>query len=248
VEPSYSKLFHEISKENLGNGGNPIPPNDVDWPEEWTTTYYKDYPRFPKIVLDDSAASAPHADLLEMIRNRRSARNFRGMPADKEMLSLILKYSCGITNNDDPEINARRAQPSGGARYPIEVYPLVFKGSPEVPAGLYHYNVAAHALDVLWERPFSEADIQSLFMYPYVKEASFALIMTAVFARTQMKYAERGYRYILIEAGHIGQNIYLTAGAAGLACTASGTWDRNLEKLIDIDGLTESPVYSLVVG
>ena len=73
--------------------------------------------------------------------------------------------------------------------------------------------------------------------------------MTAVFQRTQMKYAERGYRYVLLEAGHIGQNICLVANAVGLAsCPIVGTYDAALERLIDIDGVTESVVYALGLG
>ena len=54
---------------------------------------------------------------------------------------------------------------------------------------------------------------------------------------------------ILQESGHIGQNIYLVSEALGLKCCAlAGTKDENLEKLIDIDGITESVVYALAVG
>jgi SagB-type dehydrogenase family enzyme len=73
--------------------------------------------------------------------------------------------------------------------------------------------------------------------------------MTDVFWRNQNKYGERGYRYILLEAGHIGQNIYLVSEALGLKCCAlGGTRDENLEELVDIDGVTESVVYALAVG
>ena len=63
------------------------------------------------------------------------------------------------------------------------------------------------------------------------------------------KYGKLGYRYILLEAGHIGQNMYLVSEALGLKCCAlGGTRDENLEKLIDIDGVTEAVVYGFAVG
>ena len=181
----------------------------------------------------------------------------------------------------------RRAQASGGARFPIEVYPIIFRSaqartpkeslddptgqanadSPAkiskgnlggqtqtdaenvLKAGLYHYNVKDHALDVLWDREFSDDDIGQIFTYPWVRDAAIGIVMTAVFSRNQSKYGERGYRYILLEAGHIGQNIYLVSEALGLKCCAlGGTRDENLEKLIDIDGITESVVYGFAVG
>ena len=73
--------------------------------------------------------------------------------------------------------------------------------------------------------------------------------MTAVFSRTQNKYGERGYRYVLLEAGHVGQNLALAAEALGLRCAPlAGTRDETIETLLDIDGVTESLVYTLVFG
>jgi len=143
----------------------------------------------------------------------------------------------------------RRVQPSGGARFPIETYIIVFRSGSELQQGLYHYDVKNHQLDILWDRAFNNQDIDELFTYLWVKDAAIGLVMTAVFERTQEEYGERGYRYILLEAGHLGQNVYLISEALGLKCCAlGGTRDENLEKLIDIDGVTESLVYALAIG
>ena len=121
--------------------------------------------------------------------------------------------------------------------------------SNDLESGLYHYNADAHQLDVVWKREFSNEDIASLFTYKWVQDAALVLIMTAVFWRTQNKYGERGYRYILLEAGHIGQNIYLASEALTLKCCAlAGTKDEQVEKLLDIDGTTESLIYAITVG
>lgn len=216
-------------------------------PEEWKTIYYKTYPRLPKINLDDP--EPPTANLFQIIKKRRSRRKFSNMPITKGELSLLLKYSCGITD----AAGKKRAQPSGGGRFPIEVYPLIFHSGENLQTGLYHYNVREHQLDVLWEREFSEDDILQMSAtsvgLEFLRDASVIMVMTAVFWRNQNKYREPGYRMILQESGHIGQNIYLIAEALGLKCFAfSGTWDENLEKLIDIDGVTESVVYALAIG
>jgi SagB-type dehydrogenase family enzyme len=239
----FSKLFHQSSKDHTQGGL--YPPKDFsEWPEEWKKFYYKDYPRLQKITLPKTSLNA---DFYTLIKNRKSERDFSKNPATIEQLSTLLQYSCGITHNSKGMQS--RAQPSGGARFPLEVYPIVFRDSSDVPSGLYHYNVREHALDSLWRRSFSEEEIGELFTYPWARSASFALVITGVFYRTQMKYGERGYRYILIEAGHIGQNVYLNAGALGLKCCAlAGTQDQNLEKLLDIDGVSESVVYALALG
>lgn len=247
MEPDFSKIFHQSSKDHQ-KGHSPIPADSKEWPDEWKTTYYKSYPRLPKIDLGDEPLEA---DFFRLVKKRQSRRDFKREPITKQELSLLLKYSCGNTS-EMGEGRHRRAQPSGGGRFPIEIYPIVFRsGDPAdgLKAGLYHYNVKEHRLDVLWDKEFSDEDIGKIFTYPWVKNAAVGIVMTSVFLRNQQKYGERGYRYILLEAGHIGQNIYLVSEALGLKCCAlGGTRDENLEQLIDIDGVTESVVYGLAIG
>lgn len=244
MDIDFSKIFHQSSKEH-SKGHPPISASDEDWPDEWKKTYYKVYPRLPKIHLDNEQ---PKADFFDLIKNRRSRRDFERKPITRRELSVLLKYSCGNTGKMGKGRH-RRAQASGGARFPIEVYPIVFRPGEDLKSGLYHYDIKNHSLDVLWDREFSDEDIGQIFFYPWVKDAAIGIVMTSVFWRNQNKYGERGYRYILLEAGHIGQNIYLVCEALGLKCCAIGaTLDENLEKLIDIDGVTESVVYALAIG
>lgn len=244
MDINFSNFFHQSGKDHA-KGHPPIPADAKDWPDEWKTTYYKSYPRLPKIALDDDP---PPADFFDLIHQRRSRRNFTRVPVTKRELSLLLKYSCGITGPLGDGRN-RRAQPSGGARFPIEVYPIVFRASGDLAAGLYHYDVKNHQFVVLWEREFTDDDIGELFTYPWMKDAAIAFVMTSMFWKSQHKYGERGYRYILLEAGHIGQNLYLVSEALGLKCCAlGGTRDEALERLIDIDGVTESVVYAIAAG
>ena len=240
----FSQLFHQSSKDRSGQGSIRIPLDKAKWPAEWSVTSYKEYPRFEKISLGDKSKAV--GDLFDVMRKRTSQRDFSGKPFTKNQLSTLLKYACGIVNGPDGE---HRAQPSGGGRYPLEVYPVVFAGSDEIPAGLYHYGVKRHELDVLWQLAFTKEDIAAFFTYPWAQDATLGLFLTAVFNRNQMKYGERGYRQILIEAGEIVQNIYLVSTALGLKCCAiDGVREREIEKLLDVDGITESVVTSLVLG
>lgn len=243
MEIDYSKIFHQSSKDGA-KGHPPIPKNDSEWPEEWKTIYYKTYPRLPKIAL--SRFHPDGKNFYELIKGRSSLRDFqkRGMSLDE--LSHLLEFSCGITTREEKQ---KRVHPSGGARYPIEIYPLVIRNGVDINAGIYHYNIDEHSLDIL-PQSVNEENLDHYFLYEWVKQSSVVLLLTAVFSRSQMKYGERGYRYILLEAGHIGQNIYLTSEALGLKCCAlGGTIDTKIEQeLLDIDGSHESIVYALVVG
>lgn len=221
-----------------------IPLDPSTWPEEWRTIAYKEYPRLKQVPLGDARTGG---GLFDAIRARTSQRDFSRKKLSLEEISTLCKYACGIVSAGDGVHH--RAQPSGGGRYPVETYLLVFAGAEGVAPGVYHYNVRAHALDVLWERPFSDADVATFFTYPWAQQASFALVFTGVFRRNQMKYGERGYRHILIEAGAIVQNTYLVATELGLKCTAiDGVDDVAIEKLIDVDGVGESVLCSLVLG
>jgi SagB-type dehydrogenase family enzyme len=238
----FSMLFHQSSKDYASGVQPPFFGPESQWPPEWTTTYYKRYPGLKHIKL---LSVPPQADFFELVEHRRSDRDFGKMPMTIENMSTLLKYSCGIVN----EATGSRAQPSGGARYPIEVYTFVFKGSEDLPAGIYHYDVKAHMLDVLLQKQFTNEEIAEIISYDFAQEASCAIIMTGVFNRNQMKYGERGYRYILLEAGHIGQNLYLAAASLGFKCCAlGGTRDIAIENMFEIDGIGESVVYGLVLG
>ncbi len=240
----FSRLFHQSSKDRSGQGRVRIPRDMSLWPKEWKATEYKDYPRFKQVPL---VAADTGSVLSRAIASRASKREFAGRPLSIDEVSTLLKYSCGITRVDGEK--KRRAQPSGGARFPIEAYMLVFQGTEGVPAGVHHYNVRDHALEVLFEKDFSRDDIARLFSYDWAQHASIALVLTAVFDRNQRKYGERGYRQILIEAGAIVQNAYLLSGELGLSCCAiDGVDEVAIEKLLDIDGHTESVVCSLIIG
>lgn len=237
-----SQLFHQGTKEFHGTI-----PRDSSWPDEWKTTYYKTYPRLPKIILGHQEKKF---DLFEAIKKRSSKREIKEGKIDMDELSLLLKYSCGLTHQTD-EGAQRRAQPSGGARYPIETYCLIVQPGEGLKPGLFHYQVKEHQLETLWQKEFTKEDLDKIATYDFVKGSSLLFFFTAVFWRTQNKYGERGYRFILQESGHIAQNIHLISEALKLKCCALGGFrvsDEQIESLLDIDGVNESLIYTLVIG
>jgi SagB-type dehydrogenase family enzyme len=242
---NFAKLFHRAAKDSSDGGRVRIPKDSSEWPQEWKTTNYKSYGSLPNIALPESSANSACTSL---IAARHSRNIFTAQPMSLDEVSTILKYSCGEMSPDKYG-KIRRSQPSGGARYPIETYILVFQGSDALPAGTYHYDVQNHTLDILGQRQCSNEDIEKLFSYEWVKQASMAVVLTGIASRTTIKYGQRGYRYLLLEAGHIGQNIYLTSHELGIGCSAmGGSKDEAIEALLGIDGEDESLVYTLILG
>ena len=241
----FSKLFHRASK-NKNDGSANIFTDDSQWPKAWKTIFYKTYELLPTHIL---SRKVPEQDpgLFASITERKSGRSFAPVPITTEELSTLLLYSCGEIVQDDS--STRRAQPSGGPRYPVEAYVLVLRSSNTLQAGVYHYNIQNHTLECIQIREFAEGDIKELFLDSWVQDVAAVIVLTGVFARTKIKYGQRGYRYALLEAGHIGQNVYLVSQALGLQCCGmGGSYDTAIEELLGIDGENESLLYTLAVG
>lgn len=91
--------------------------------------------------------------------------------------------------------------PSGGGLYPLELY-LLARRAEGVEPGVYHYAAVAHGLEQLREvlvpRPLSDY----LFMgQHYATDAAAVVVIAAEVEHTLVKYGDRGYRYVLFEAG-----------------------------------------------
>lgn len=236
----YRKLFHEKGKNYYTD--NP-PSNDPStWPAEWKTTYYKEYGRFSNIPL--SRTDTPD-QLSHLISRRESSRSFKAEGISISEISNLLLYSCGEFERKSSE-DKHRAQPSGGARYPIEMYALILQDSDELKQGAYHYNVKNHSLEWMWDY---EGNSHSFFINEWKQRPAALFVMTGVWWRTEMKYKERGSRYVYIEAGHIAQNLHLLAESMQLKSVGlGGVWEDVLEEFLQLDKEHENVVHVVALG
>jgi SagB-type dehydrogenase family enzyme len=180
----------------------------------------------------------------EALQTRRSVRDYSDQPLSLEALSCLLHAAQGITE----QRLAFRAAPSAGALYPIELYPVVHNVSGLAP-GVYHYAVQEHALERLKKGDFRGRVTQAGLHQRFLGQASVCFILSAVFQRTRWKYRERAYRYVLLEAGHVGQNLYLAATSMGLgACAVGAFLDNQLNELLGLDVGLEAVLYVVSVG
>lgn len=204
----------------------------------------KQYSRLQNIFLPEFTAKKDN--LRDLLVKRFSYRKFSKKPITLQNLSEILYYSVGLVR----EVKGKKypSYPSAGGKYPVEIYPLVLYGD-ELKTGLYHYNPTEHALDVLLT-PLKKEDTSSIWMsQQWFRKASVVLILTAVYSRTTDKYGRRGLPFPFIEAGHIGQNIYLLAQSLGIGCCAIGQFkEKQLCELLDINPFEEYPIYYIALG
>jgi SagB-type dehydrogenase family enzyme len=86
-------------------------------------------------------------------------------------------------------------------------------------------------------------------MQEFLGQANLVLVFTAIFQRLRWKYQERSYRYALIEAGHLGQNVYLAGTSMGMgACAVGAFLDNGLNAMLGVDGQNEAAIYMVAFG
>jgi SagB-type dehydrogenase family enzyme len=216
------------------------------WPDSWKRIYFKGYPRFERISLDKSIWQNKNFNLFRAILDRRTVRESQNKPLSKDDLSFLL-LSGGITRVEGNIFyDSYRAYPSGGARYPCEIYMVIRKASGLRP-GLYHYHVRTHSLEFLWS--VNKNQIKTCFPgQKFVLDSRAIIIITAIMGRSLGKYSERSYRYALLEAGHIAQNVYLISCAINIGCCALGGFnDYEICDLLDLRIEEELPLYCIAI-
>lgn len=212
------------------------------WPDSWKKIHYKEYARFNKVNFDTSTYPPLTSSLGKILLTRKSDREFSTKKLRLEQLEQILFYSAGINTSKT------RTWPSAGARYPIETY-IMANRVEGLKKYSHHYNVKRNLLEELFEIENYAAIAEAITNQEWAEKSAALIILSAVFDRTRIKYGDRGYRYCLLEAGHIGQNIYLVSNAAGVKCCAVGGFcEQAINNHLELDGLSESAVYILAIG
>ena len=253
-----AEMYHEASKLNEANGRSfRRRIQKIISPEFFLKIIsqgYKTYPTSDTVGLPaDKEIEQPELarDLRRIILKRRSVRAFSGQPISAANLSTLLWNSYGITGRFHLpfEIEQKvRSVPSGGALFPLEIYVGCFRVDG-IEAGIYHYNVQEHCLELVRTGMF-EKELGTAFFYEEMfTQISVAVIITGILRRSSLKYGERSYRFMTLEAGHVGQNLCLSASALDLGCVMLGGFmDDDVNRIIEVDGVDEFTLYGAAIG
>jgi len=183
--------------------------------------------------------------LAKAIAKRRSIRDFTPEPISQSQLSQILWATQGISDSSWKS----RTIPSAGATYPLEIFVVCGRnGIEEIDDSVYHYDINNHSLtlhhrgDVRLELARAALNQESIYQAPV------DIVICAEYERTLMRYGSRGERYVHMEVGHAGQNIYLQAAALGLATVAIGAFhDEQVREVLRLDE-SYKPLYIMPIG
>ena len=193
----------------------------------------------------------PEMPLAKAIEQRRSVRKYSAVPLKQEELSFLLwasSWAKDFRSTEQMEITFRNV-PSAGSRHPLETF-LDIRRVEGIKPGLYYYHPVKHCLILYDDSPEIAAKIYEGCMFQeMIPTAAVNFILTAVPYRTVWRYGQRGYRYLYLDAGHIGQNIHLAAEAidAG-ACMIGAFLDEAMNDAIGLDGIDEFVIYIASVG
>jgi SagB-type dehydrogenase family enzyme len=243
-----AELFHEASKVHPSTAGRDARGVMLlETKEQMRRSVGRSVRRWSQVEAVSLPEPAfPELGFSDVLRSRASGREFADEALRLQDVAALLWAGYGVSR--PREELPFRTVPSGGALYPLELYVLALRVDG-LESGVYHYDPLRHVLESLRSAVAAET-VESLTAYPeLVVPAAATMFVTSLFWRTRFKYGLRGYRFALLEAGHVGQNLLLAAAALGAAAVpVGGVFDRRVEELLEVDGVDESLVYAFSVG
>jgi len=179
------------------------------------------------------------------IKTRRTVRSFASKQLTFDQFSQLLWSSQGITEDG----GYKRAAPSAGALYPMDVYAVVGHDAVNsIVPGIYHYDPKSHSLSLIAEGDHRDELSRASLSQIWMAKAPVSLVICAEYHRVTVKYGPRGERYAMMESGHIAQNIFLQARALGLDAGIVGAFiDADVKKALRIEAAHE-PLLIMPVG
>jgi len=213
----------------------------LDWAHP--PVLYKTYPGIPAIGLPQ-ASPCPRIPLWRLAAGKDPIS--QPSEADFELLSRICVLSYGVTaksGGSGHEFYFRSAA-SAGALYPCELY-LAAVGVRELGDGIYHYGVHPQGLT-----PLRSGDFRSVTQSAVNAPEPFSLcfFITGIFFRSAWKYRKRALRYVLLDAGHLLENLILSLTSAHLRASVHYDFDdRALEDLLGVEKKQEGVLTCVAV-
>lgn len=200
--------------------------------------------------------------LYDAFLQRESSKQFSDEDISLDELGSVLSPAIGRNRRkggtEGTGAIMRAAYPSAGGLYPIETYVVIssarhdkdIESAGSAKTGIYHFDNLNNTFSKLAELPDDRSLGKALnFGRNTPPKYVAAIVLTSVFPRTTEKYGGRGYRFALLEAGHMAQNILLACAPVGInACCWGGYTDDKLEEMLGVDGIQESVVHCVLLG
>jgi len=211
-------------------------------------------PTNERVALPDPALDGDVA-VEHTLAERRSVRSFDDAALTLEQIGQLLWAAQGITRPAEapqgwewgPWQGGFRTAPSAGALYPLELY-LVAGRVDGLEPGVYRYVPQDHALERAGDDDRRAALSSAALNQRSVADAPAIVVVTAVYARTAVKYGDRAERYVHIEVGAAAENLALQAVAVELGTVFVGAFrDGDVQRVLGLPGDHE-PLLLMPMG
>lgn len=242
-EPDVARLYH------VHSGYIKSRPSNTMLDPDRRPLCFRTYPGSDRVDLPGRDFNLGIA-LGDVLHQRKSIREFVLRPLELAVLGRLLYASYGLRGyrRMGGQWSYDRPLPSAGGLYPLELY-VATQAVEGLRDGVYHYDARAHQLELRRMGSVHSDLVEITLGQGMIRDANLVIMISAVFQRTMWKYGQRGYRFVWLDAGHLGQNLYLVAGALGLGPFAIGGFlDAEVNDLLDLPFSEEEVIYLVCVG
>ena len=194
--------------------------------------------------------SLKHDSLTRAFKERKSQRLYKKASVSLEELSYLLYNTQGIRDYRPGKTATLRTVPSAGARHPFETY-LACMNVEGLKRAVYRYLPETHQLLLVREYgdDMEEGVGHTALKQIFVGNCAVTFFWSAVMYRSEWRYPTHAQKVVLIDVGHVCQNLYLACEAIGCGTCGIGAYDQELaDQLCEIDGEEEFVVYLAPVG
>jgi len=204
----------------------------------------------------DFGKAVTHALYTDLLDIRRSERAYdKKKPMTQDQLAFLLWSTQGIQEIRGSSYATFRPVPSGGARHPFETY-FIARDVEGLEPGVYHYLPLEHigekrvAVKLIGKLDNHDKQISSMLAdQKWAASAPVVVFLSCVAYRAEWRYSVMAHRVALIDLGHAGQNLMLSAAAMGMGSCCIAAYVQPLcDEALGLDGYEEYTVYACTVG
>ena len=201
------------------------------------------------LLTREFVAVVKETNYLTLLQERKSHRIYQDTKLTLEQLSFLLWSTQGIKSIRGNNYATIRPVPSAGARHAFETYLAVFRVEG-LENGIYHYLPVEHAIEfVTAVDDFEKTVSDSLCEQTWAGKAAVVFYYSAVPYRSEWRYGIEAHKSMLLDAGHVVQNLYLSCHAIGCGTCAIAAFDQTkADGLLKLDGDNEYVIYAAPVG
>ncbi|KMT21153.1 SagB-type dehydrogenase domain protein [Clostridium cylindrosporum DSM 605] len=235
------KILDDIKTDK--QKGLPAPPFIKEYDEK------KDLIELPSVKKEDIIKY----NIYDCLNDRRSVRKYSEEYITLNELSYLLWSTQEIQSINKYTKTAFRRVPSGGASHPFETY-LIINRVENLEDGIYRYLPLEHKLMYMYKledakRKIDEATPKQPFVPNFVSKSAVIFAWSCIPYRAEHKFDVTAHKKILIDVGHVCQNLYISSESIECGTCAIGIYDQVLvDKMLGLDGENEFIIYMAALG